>query len=188
MKWIDRVLQRWRIRRALASLPPGASRVIDIGAFEGELFLGLGDRLAEGFGIEPLLRLPLQGPRFSIHPGFFPEVRPASADWDAITLLAVLEHIPEKDQGALADACHALLKAGGRVIITVPSPFVDHILKLLTTLRLIDGMSLEEHFGFSPADTVRIFSAPRFKLVRHRRFQLGLNHLYVFEKQSADRS
>jgi hypothetical protein len=43
-------------------------------------------------------------------------------------------------------------------------------------------MSMHEHYGFDPVDTLRIFSAPRFSLVGHRRFQLGLNNLFVFEK------
>jgi hypothetical protein len=181
MRYIDRLLQNWRIRKGLQYLNQ-SGRVIDVGAHQGELFQALGSRLQAGFGIEPLLAAPIESSVYVIHPGFFPEVRPPDTGWDAITMFAVLEHIPRADQPALAEACYELLKVGGRVIITVPSHAVDHVLSALKFMRLIDGMSLEEHFGFEPAETMRIFSSPRFKLVRHARFQMGLNHLYVFEK------
>jgi hypothetical protein len=74
-----------------------------------------------------------------------------------------------------------LLKPKGRVIVTVPSPQVDYILEILLKLKLIDGMSLEEHYGFKPSDTEIIFSKG-FKLIKKKKFQLGLNNLYVFEK------
>ena len=182
MKALDRFIQRWRMRQALKFIPD-AARVIDIGAHEGELFHSLGLRLQEGFGVEPLRQEILRAERFTIVPGFFPGARPATGGWDAVTMLAVLEHIPAPAQAALAQACHELLKPGGRVIITVPAKAVDHILAVLRALRLIDGMSLEEHYGFEPADTARIFSAPGFRLLHRSRFQGGLNHLFVFERQ-----
>ena len=46
-----------------------------------------------------------------------------------ITMLAVLEHVPEDAQAELAAACERILKPGGRVVITVPSPQVDTILE-----------------------------------------------------------
>ena len=46
-------------------------------------------------------------------------------------------------------------------------------------------MSLDEHYGFDPAHTEEIFSPPEFRPVERRRFQLGLNNLYVFEKAEA---
>ncbi|MCF7689591.1 MAG: class I SAM-dependent methyltransferase [Cephaloticoccus sp.] len=161
-------------------------RLIDVGAFQGELFQALGPRLHTGFGVEPLLPAKLATGSYVIEPGFFPTVRPSIGNWDAITMLAVLEHIPDHAQAVIADACNDLLRPGGRVIITVPALAVDHILAGLKLLRLIDGMSLEEHHGFEPCDTERIFAAPRFRLLRHERFQLGLNHLFVFEKLGAD--
>jgi 2-polyprenyl-3-methyl-5-hydroxy-6-metoxy-1,4-benzoquinol methylase len=182
MKYVDRVLQNWRIRRCRQFVPQPA-RVIDVGAFEGELFTALGDELTEGFGIEPLIETPTQGSKWSIYPGYFPATSPTDGDWDAVTMLAVLEHIPRDQQEGLAQACFDLLKPGGRVIITVPSEMVDHILDLLRKLRLIDGMSLEEHFGFEPEETLQIFAQPRFKLLHRGRFQLGLNNLFVFERQ-----
>lgn len=182
MKKVDYLLQRWRMREAMRFIAP-AARVIDVGAHEGELFAALGDRLAEGFGIEPLAQATQRGDRFRIEPGFFPAVRPAGADWTAVTMLAVLEHIPRDQQEPLARACHELLAPGGRVIVTVPAKAVDAILAALRFVRLIDGMSLEEHYGFEPGECPRIFAEPRFRLVAHRRFQLGLNHLFVFEKR-----
>jgi SAM-dependent methyltransferase len=181
MKALDRFIQRWRMRQAMRFIPENA-RVIDVGAHEGELFLALGERLQRGFGIEPLRKEVLTTGNFTIVPGFFPAARPPAIGWDAVTMLAVLEHVPTKEQPALAAACHELLKPGGRVIITVPAKAVDYILNVLRFLRLIDGMSLEEHYGFEPADTERIFASPGFRLLHRSKFQAGLNHLFVFER------
>lgn len=181
MKALDRFIQRWRMRAAMRFIPVGA-RVIDVGAHEGELFQALGHGLVNGFGIEPLRKDVLTAPNFTITPGYFPAARPAEGGWDVVAMLAVLEHVPAKEQPALAAACQELLKPGGRVIITVPARAVDHILAGLRFLRLIDGMSLEEHYGFEPADTERIFARPHFRLLHRSRFQGGLNHLFVFER------
>jgi hypothetical protein len=188
MTSLDRFIQNWRLRVGLRCLEGEPLRVIDVGAHQGECFVALGDRLQAGFGIEPLAKTSTKTTHFEIQPGFFPAVRPAEGEWDAITLFAVLEHIPRSEHLALADACFDLLRVGGRIIITVPSAMVDSILWVLKSLRLIDGMSLEEHFGFEAAETVNVFPPPRFRLVQHQRFQMGLNHLFVFEKKpsSAD--
>ena len=181
MKQLDRFIQRWRMRQAMRFIP-GEARVIDIGAHEGELFKALNGKLVRGFGVEPLRQTPVEASNFTVVPGFFPASRPVESGWTAITMLAVLEHIPTAAQPALADACHELLRPGGSVIITVPAKAVDHILAVLRWLRLIDGMSLEEHYGFEPAGTEKIFGPPRFRLIHRSKFQLGLNHLYVFER------
>ncbi len=55
---------------------------------------------------------------------------------------------------------------------------------LLKRLRLIDGMSLEEHHGYDVGETTAIFGEPDFRLVRHRKFQLGLNNLFIFERKA----
>jgi SAM-dependent methyltransferase len=185
MKRVDRWLQQWRIHQAARWIPEQA-RLIDVGAFHGELFHFLGSKLHSGFGVEPLLKTPTKSAVYVIESGFFPEVRPTVGSWDAITMLAVLEHIPDQEHSVITDACYELLRPGGRVIITVPSRVVDHILACLKFLHLIDGMSLEEHHGFKPHHTEHISSEPRFRLVQHSRFQIGLNHLFVFEKTNKE--
>jgi hypothetical protein len=107
---------------------------------------------------------------------------PPVAPFDAITLLAVLEHFAAGDYEGLRAGCARFLKPGGCLIITVPSPKVDLILKVLLAIGLIDGMSLEEHHGYDVRETTRIFPPPDFQLVQHQRFQLGLNNLFVFRR------
>jgi hypothetical protein len=74
------------------------------------------------------------------------------------------------------------LRSGGRLIVTVPSPAVDTILVGLRTIRLLDGMSLEQHYGFSPAETRLLFGFAGLTLTAQKRFQFGLNNLFVFVK------
>ena len=183
MKLADRILQRWRIRKIRPYLKPGA-RVLDIGSVEGVLFSQVPDLASGCLGIDPTLTVEVKTDRSVLVPGFFPKDMPAVAPFDAITLLAVLEHFPKKEWGALAAGCARFLVPGGLLLITVPSPAVDTILRWLKMLRLIEGMSLEEHHGYEVGQTVRIFANPPFDLVRHERFQFGLNHLFVFRRQS----
>ena len=182
MTSVDRLLQRWRIRVAGREISSG-SRVLDIGCFDGALFHLLGRKLASGIGVDPLATPGSLDARFELRRGTFPAVIAGTEPFDAITLLAVLEHVPEADLPDFAAACNRHLRPGGIVVATVPAPSVDRVLSVLLALRLIDGMSLEEHHGFRPESTAPVFVAAGFELRRHRRFQLGLNHLFVFERR-----
>ena len=184
MRVLDRVLQRWRIVRAASWLPDGAD-VLDIGWADGALFRHLGRRRGAGLGVDPTLKYPCTVGAASLCPGLVPDAVPLGRRFDAVTMLAVLEHVPAVEQPALANACSRLVRTGGVAVITVPSPAVDAVLAVLGRLRLVDGMSLHEHFGFAPGDVPRVFGDPCWALVRHRRFQLGLNNLFIFRRTAA---
>jgi hypothetical protein len=181
MTSLDRLLQNWRIQKARPFIPSGG-RVLDIGSVDGVIFRAIPGLARNCLGIDPTLKARVDGDGFTLFPGFFPQAMPRGELFDVITMLAVLEHFPNEAHGALAAGCAAHLKPGGRMILTVPSPRVDQILKVLAAMRLVHGMSLEEHHGYDVAQTARIFSAPNFRLLRHARFQLGLNNLFVFER------
>ncbi len=183
MTKIDRFLQSWRVRKASPHVAHG-DRVLDLGSSDGVLFEQLGRCGPGSMGIDPTLAADTKNRQgFRMVRGYFPEALPADAGpFDVIVMLAVLEHIPDDQLVPLAKGCARLLKPGGRLVITVPSPAVDMILAVLTKLRLVHGMSLEEHHGYDIARTPSVFAAPEFRLVLHDRFQLGLNHRFVFER------
>lgn len=180
MKPFDRLLQRWRIAKVRPYLKTGA-RVLDIGCADGALFR-IVPGLGESVGIDPTLTAPATVGAARLQKGNFPADLPDAAPFDAITMLAVLEHIPRHEQAALAQHCRDALAPGSLLLITAPARMVDHVLTVLQFLRLIDGMSLEEHYGFEPGETMAIFGHAGFRLVKAERFQLGLNHLFVFER------
>jgi 2-polyprenyl-3-methyl-5-hydroxy-6-metoxy-1,4-benzoquinol methylase len=180
MRQGDSVLQLWRIRKAAPYIPRGA-HVLDIGCSDGALFRVLGDRIASGVGIDAA-PVPAGAGAFRFIQGYAPEALPAGDRYDAITMLAVLEHIPPAAQRELAASCVSLLRPHGMVICTVPSPRVDTLIHVGQRLRILDGMAEHEHYGFKPADTVRLFADSGFVLRRSQRFQLGLNNLFVFAR------
>jgi len=179
MKTIDRLLQSWRERKVRSWLKPGV-RVLDIGCHQGEFLEKLSTTIKGSAGLDPLAT-PREAPHYRIlalpfaEPTIFPD-----QSFDAIILLATLEHI--RDKAPLAREARRLLAPGGRLIMTVPSPRVDEIVHTLVKLGLADGMSLEEHHGFRPEETSTIFQASGLQLERHETFQLGLNHLFVFRQ------
>ena len=180
----DSVLQSWRIRKAAPYIPRGA-HVLDIGCSDGALFRALGGRIASGLGIDTAT-VPADHGSFQFIQGYAPAALPRGDRYDAITMLAVLEHIPPDAQRDLAASCLSLLRPRGRIVCTVPSPKVDTLIHLGRRLGLLDGMAEHEHYGFKPADTVRLFTDRGFALRRAQRFQLGLNNLFVFARAGDD--
>jgi SAM-dependent methyltransferase len=180
MTWLDRFLQQWRMRKARRELPRDA-RVLDIGTHDGALF-----RLARvhGVGIDPELAAGDTIPDVRLVKGSFPVDLPTLPDesFDAATALAVVEHVPDGELQAWADAVARLVVPHGVLVITVPAPAVDTILHVLMRLHLVAGMEAHQHHRFQPRGVDAAFTAPLWQRTKHRAFQLGLNHLYVFER------
>jgi hypothetical protein len=184
MTFIDRLLQKWRIAKVRRFILPAVT-VLDIGSVDGVMFGQLKIPAKNGMGIDPTLKAETVVGGIRLIAGFFPKDMPPVQPFDVITMLAVLEHFPPAEYENLKNGCLRFLKPGGLLLITVPSSRVDQILAVLKFFRLIDGMSLEEHHGFEVQETTSIFPAENFRLLRHATFQLGLNHLFVFERIAA---
>jgi len=182
MRLLDRVLQNWRACVARPWIPTGA-RVLDIGCHQGEFLRSLRGRIGPSIGLDPLARPEMTDGYCLVAEGFREPVPFSDGSFDAIVMLATLEHIRDKEP--LGRECFRLLRPGGRVIITVPSTAVDHLVDWLCRLGLADGMSLDEHHGYDPRTTPEVFGRHGFVLERWRRFQLGLNHLFVLRKPLA---
>ena len=179
---LDLFLQRWRIRKAIPYIKQGA-KVLDIGCWDGVLFRMLGEKLGYGVGIDPLIT-PEKTANYALYEGYFPQDLPEAdaKGFDAITMLAVLEHIPAEILEGFVKACYDSLHIGGVIIITVPDTKVDYIISLLQFLRLSTATSFEEHYGYDIRQTRPILEKAGFQLVKHKKFQLGLNNLFVFRK------
>jgi 2-polyprenyl-3-methyl-5-hydroxy-6-metoxy-1,4-benzoquinol methylase len=181
LKAIDRYLQRWRFAEAKPYIARGA-RVLDIGCSDGALFRYLGNDLGSGVGIDPALRHPVDRDRYRLIRGRVPDDLPEGQIFDVVTMLAVVEHLPYRELEALRRGSSNALRPRGRLILTVPSPKVDRLLQWLERIGLVSGIGLHEHHGFDPTQVPRAFSGDGLRLVISRRFQFGLNNLFVFER------
>jgi 2-polyprenyl-3-methyl-5-hydroxy-6-metoxy-1,4-benzoquinol methylase len=179
VKGLDRHLQTRRIRAALPWIPPRA-HVLDVGCADGALFRLGQARISSGVGIDIRPNRVWAGDGYERRVGTFPEAVRPDERFDAVVMLAVVEHVPNEELARWAAAAPRMLRPDGRVVITTPSPMVDHILDVGIRLRVIAGMEADEHHGFDPGEVPGIFSVPGLRLERRARFELGLNHLFVF--------
>jgi SAM-dependent methyltransferase len=96
---------------------------------------------------------------------------------DCVTMLAVLEHL-SKPMAVLQEVFR-ILKPGGRVILTTPSPCSKPLLEFLAfRLRMISDEEIKDHkHYFSETEIRQMLVDVGFTNIVYRRFQLGLNQL-----------
>ncbi len=104
--------------------------------------------------------------------------------FEKVFLLAVLEHIEDKDVQALFQEFHRILKKGGRVIITTPTPRAKAILEFLAfKLKVVTPEEVTDHKHYYIAKEIYdLAGANGLKIIKSKLFQFGLNSLYVLEK------
>ncbi len=176
---LDEMLEFLRFTKVSPYIPQGAT-LLDIGAGDGNFLRYLNGHLQSAVGIDSHLTQCVNFGSFCLVPGYFPHDFQADTTFDVITMMAVAEHIPMDVYPAVAKACWEYLKPHGLLIITVQHPRVEGLLNLLKSIRIVEGFSMHEHYGFNPECLPKIFY--RLKILKRECWGFGCNNLFIFKK------
>jgi len=111
--------QDWDIIRSLIAANPAAPKILDVGCGTGDFLLSL-PKYFQKFGIEPSAaadQAALRGVKIVARQI---EDLPAHAQFDAVTIIDVIEHVV--DPSTLLEKAYAQLVPGGMIIISTGDP------------------------------------------------------------------
>ena len=180
---LEKLLRRWRLRRVEPYLPDGGT-LLDLGCgWEAALLRHAAPRLRLGFGLDPKAEphdLP-ENVRVVRHrledvPWPLPEERV-----DAVSLLAVLEHLEPETANVVLDEVRRVLRPGGRLLLTVPTPRGKPVLELLAFgLGVVNPEEIRDHkLYYDRRRLAAVLAARGFAVERYVAFQLGCNSFCV---------
>jgi ubiquinone/menaquinone biosynthesis C-methylase UbiE len=173
----------WCRFRAAAPHIRVKSTVCDLGCGAGAPFLKyIESRLLSGVGLDEHVG---QSPRDTIsvvRADITASLPVESAQFDHVTMLAVLEHLTEPAR-VLSEA-YRILRPGGTLIMTWPSPAADPILEVLTRLKMVnDELGFDQHQPRIPTKKLKeMLRETGFTRFEDGRFEMGLNNWLVAHK------
>lgn len=175
---LDLFICRWRsgiVRRSVRT----RTDVLDFGCGHQALFLrGLAGDIRSGIGLDYDATPGRIAPNLTLDNFHFRDrFAFADASFDHITILAVLEHIPLDQVDVLFGEFRRLLRPGGSVLLTTPTPASRPLLEFLAfRLKLISGPEIADHKHYwSQTDIAALAARTGFACAAYRTFQFGLN-------------
>ena len=185
---LDMFICRWRSRIVRKFVRPGDT-VLDFGCGYQALFLrSVQKDIKLGIGLdydaEPSrLADNLEIRKFHFKDRFeFPDVT-----FDEIAILAVLEHIPLHQVDLLFAEFRRILKKGGRVLMTTPTPAAKPVLDFLAfKLHVISEPEIADHqHYYSSADLQALADRHGLIFSSYRKFLFGFNCFAALTKLPA---
>ena len=148
---LEPILARWRTERANRLIPPALreGRILDIGCGSFPYFLAH-TAFREKFAVD---QLPLSAEAavgnkiefFELDLNREPALPFEAEYFDAVSLLAVVEHLSPDSMAALFTECRRVLRPGGMVVLTTPAAWADGLLHLMAHLNLVSAEEIHEH-------------------------------------------
>ena len=184
--FLDKLFRRLRLGKIIRYIP-NDSVVCDIGCGREAIFLkSISSFIKQGIGldgkIEDYTDSKFEFRRFKIIDSLPIEKEKC----DIVTMVAFLEHL-DKPQLILGESFR-ILKKGGKLILTTPTPLAKSILEFLSfKLRLIDENEIRDHKNyFWPKDIQKMLEENGFegKNIKSNYFEFFLNGLVVAKKWS----
>lgn len=148
---LEPLLADLRAQRANRLIPSNLrqGRILDIGCGSYPYFLAH-TSFAEKFAIDQI-PLPehtaseLQIESFTLDLEEQPKLPFQDNFFEAVTLLAVVEHLDPSLMAMLFKEVYRVLKPTGQVILTTPAAWSDGLLKWMARLNLVSAAEIEEH-------------------------------------------
>jgi len=148
---LEPMLADLRAQRANKLIPSSlrTGRILDIGCGSYPYFLAH-TSFAEKFAIDQI-PLPQQTAAelriesFTLDLEVKPRLPFQDDFFEAVTLLAVVEHLDPAHMAALFKEIYRVLKPGGQVILTTPAAWSDGLLKVMARINLVSAEEIHEH-------------------------------------------
>lgn len=148
---LEPMLADLRAQRANKLIPSTlrTGRILDIGCGSYPYFLAH-TSFAEKFAIDQL-PLPQQTASelkiesFTLDLEVEPRLPFENDYFEAVTLLAVVEHLDPALMAKLFQEVYRTLKPGGMVILTTPAAWSDGLLKFMARINLVSAEEIHEH-------------------------------------------
>lgn len=171
---IEPVLQWLRIWMVTPHIKDTAS-VVDVGCGDPPLFLNhIKGRMKSCTGIDIVAKQRKEGNLTILEQDLQKKIDLPSKSADAITLLAVLEHM--KHPKEIINECSRILRPGGCLLITVPSPKNEPLLNVLSLFFLVRREMIHQHENYFTHDTLKTLCRDAgFSSVEVRPFEFGFN-------------
>lgn len=179
--WIDALIQSMRFRMSVKHIPDDVF-LVDVGCGTGSLLKFLEQRLKKGIGLDnsiadhnlleniELKKCRIDQDRLPIEDNCV----------DIVTSLAVLEHLENPQH--LIDEAMRILKPGGKLILTTPSPLAKPVLEFLAfRCRLISKEDIQDHKHYFSRSELAAMTG-KFSRFEYHPFQLWLNQMIVTVK------
>ena len=187
-RWIwsrwDRRLASWRYAEIKKHLRAPAI-VCDIGCgMSGEFLRLISPRIVQGYGFDRKVQPETVGniwlqPVADLNAG----VPLADESVDHVTMIALIEHLAAPLE--LLVEARRILKIGGRLIISTPTPRAKPLLEFLAfRLKMIAAYEIADHkFYYQAASLRRCLEQAGFRNIIHETFQFGFNQIAVAQKK-----
>ena len=158
---------------------------VDIGCgYDGRFLRSISKRIHKGYGFDIRANEKDYGNvRIVNNRRFNGDLPLKSAVVDRVSLLAVLEHLPF-DTMLVTEAAR-VLKPGGLLIMTTPTPLSKPLLEFLSyKMHLISEGSIREHKHYYNEKELRdILERENLEFVSYKKFQFGMNEIIVGRKK-----
>ncbi|MBN2387168.1 MAG: class I SAM-dependent methyltransferase [Anaerolineales bacterium] len=148
---LEPLLARMRAQRANRLIPPDqrTGRILDIGCGSYPYFLA-NTSFKEKFAIDQVPMSPqavsdFHIESFNLNLNAEPHLPFGENFFNAITLLAVVEHLDPTSMAQLFTETHRTLRPGGIVVLTTPAAWSDGLLHRMAHLGLVSAEEIHEH-------------------------------------------
>ena len=188
---LEPLLARLRMQRANALIPAGlrSGRILDIGCGSFPYFLAH-TAFREKFAVDQLRMPPETAAQnqiefYTLNLNESPRLPFSNEYFDAVTLLAVVEHLNPDSMALLFQESCRVLKTGGMLILTTPAAWSDGLLKMMARMNLVSAEEIHEHaFAYTLPLLGWHFGQAGFKMskVKFGYFEFLLNMWATAEK------
>lgn len=179
---LEPLLRKIRFDLVLKHITPG-STVVDLGCGHTPNFLNrLASYIDRGIGIDPLIK-DKSGKKIQLISKMLTDRIPLESNSvDHVTLIAVLEHL-DSPRSLLKEA-RRILKPGGTLLLTTPTPLNKPLLEFLAfRVGIVSTREIAEHKRyFWRGELTEYVTSAGFKNPHHNYFEIFLNNFLLARK------